>query len=147
MGIQRPRIEIFSIQSLTPVSILAAGTHTLLTLPVTTTVANQLVKLDSTVNITYTTDSQGTLYTINCVFEFYRNATLLATVDFQRTYQKPDLSTETDSIQPNLTWVDIPPGPGVTNYSMVIRSSGQTNVLSLDAETRAINAIVFPPVI
>lgn len=36
--------------------------------------------------------------------------------------------------------------PGVTNYSMVIRSSGQTRVLALDAETRAINAIVFPPV-
>jgi hypothetical protein len=117
--------------------------------PVTTTLPGDRVRIDSMLATRILTNDAGTDYGYNLLYTLFRDAQLLTAVVFSATAQvKQPGENASESDAPNITWTDVPPGPGTFNYRIEIfrRAFQEENLLAVQVLSRSIDAIVFPPV-
>jgi len=139
--------DLAGAQSEAPESLTVDSQETVLTLPVTTTIDGQRVKIDSMVNLAVTTEGEDR-FGFRVVYSLFRDADLLVSIFVSGIdYSAPaDLLLGVYEYAASLTWTDIPPDPDTYTYTIrLIRVGIESNVTTINAMTRAINAIVFPP--
>jgi hypothetical protein len=140
--------RLFSTQSSTDLTIptTVAGTTTVLTLGPIATLSGDEVKLDSMVELQFTTPVATGLTNVTGVSYVLQRSTnggaftTLAQLDLDA----PLTIGATTTLYPNLTWVDTP-GVGTQTYRIVIviaTAIPLVGLTSLTAETRALNALV-----
>lgn len=149
--------ELFFVQTETTLALPDDTVTPILTLEPIVTLSTDEVKLDSMAQLDLTfditilaADSINTISGITYRLERSTNGGAfmpLAELDINEILSVPTITvdeTETQTIFPNLTWVDIP-GVGTHIYRIVIETdfvvpAGVT--LTATAETRALNALV-----
>jgi hypothetical protein len=116
---------------------------------VTTTVADERVRLDSMIETAITTGNPNS-YSFTLTFRILRapSTELTSVILTETNIQKVNNAITTIGDFPNLTWTDVPPGPGTFTYSIeILRSSSstETNITGVTVGDRSLDAIVFPP--
>lgn len=123
--------------------------ETVLQVDVTTTIPGERVRLDSMIETLIETFNAGTLYTSRLTFRFVRNGSELVQIDSHViNFVKPEGSSSVVIDTHNLTWTDVPPGPGTYTYMLEIRRGTgvfESNIAEVLVLARSIDAIVFPP--
>jgi hypothetical protein len=118
---------------------------TVLTLPVTTTIDLQNVKLDYVVQLAFALGSGSPNFDYGVRARLRRNGVLLVTQTMQKSASRQGLSGATTRREhiPN-TWADSGALAGSNTYTVTIEFFQRANVTTtLTAETRSLNAIVF----
>jgi hypothetical protein len=138
--------QLFFTQSATPQALTAAtNPNVVLTLEPIATLSGDEVKLDSMVELELLS-AAGTMGTINISgieYVLQRSTNGGGFIDLAQL----DINTQitgaaTVTLYPNLTWVDVP-GVGTHIYRVVIRINAALPIgLVINAETRALNALV-----
>ncbi|MGG0079697.1 Uncharacterized protein BCZB5J_03713 [Bacillus cereus] len=124
--------------------------QTILQVDVTTTIPGERVRLDSMIETVIDTFNEGTLYTCRLTFRFTRtgDVQIIEADSHVINFVKPVGSSSVIIDIHNLTWTDIPPGPGTYTYSLEIRRGTgvfEFNIDSVIVLARSMDAIVFPP--
>ncbi|MCQ6545617.1 exosporium leader peptide-containing protein [Bacillus wiedmannii] len=124
--------------------------QTILQVDVTTTIPGERVRLDSMIETVIDTFNEGTLYTCRLTFKFTRtgDVQIIEADSHVINFVKPVGSSSVIIDIHNLTWTDIPPGPGTYTYSLEIRRGTgvfEFNIDSVIVLARSMDAIVFPP--
>lgn len=99
------------------------------------------------VNLEVTTEGEDR-FGFRVGYSLFRDTDLLASFLVSGVdYSTPDdLLIGVYEYVASLTWTDIPPDPGTYTYTIrLLRVGVESNVTNINAMTRAINAIVFPP--
>lgn len=124
--------------------------QTILQVDVTTTVPGERVRLDSMIETLIETFSSETFYTSRLTFRFTRTGGVQIIeadshiINFVKLEGFSSIIIDTQ----NLTWTDIPPGPGTYTYSLEIRRGTgvfESNIDRVLVLARSMDAIVFPP--
>lgn len=124
--------------------------QTILQVDVTTTIPGERVRLDSMIETVIDTFNAETLYTCRLTFRFTRtgDVQIIEADSHVINFVKPVGSSSVIIDIHNLTWTDIPPGPGTYTYSLEIRRGTgvfEFNIDSVIVLARSMDAIVFPP--
>ncbi|MFP3607024.1 hypothetical protein, partial [Paraburkholderia sp. SIMBA_053] len=124
--------------------------QTILQVDITTTIPGERVRLDSMIETVIDTFNEGTLYTCRLTFRFTRtgDVQIIEADSHVINFVKPVGSSSVIIDTQNLTWTDIPPGPGTYTYSLEIRRGTgvfESNIDSVIVLARSMDAIVFPP--
>ncbi|WP_255285262.1 exosporium leader peptide-containing protein [Bacillus cereus] len=124
--------------------------QTILQVDVTTTIPGERVRLDSMIETVIDTFNAETLYTCRLTFRFTRtgDVPIIEADSHVINFVKPVGSSSVIIDIHNLTWTDIPPGPGTYTYSLEIRRGTgvfEFNIDSVIVLARSMDAIVFPP--
>ncbi|WHY30912.1 exosporium leader peptide-containing protein [Bacillus wiedmannii] len=124
--------------------------QTILQVDVTTTIPGERVRLDSMIETVIDTFNEDTLYTCRLTFRFTRtgDVQIIEADSHVINFVKPVGSSSVIIDIHNLTWTDIPPGPGIYTYSLEIRRGTgvfEFNIDSVIVLARSMDAIVFPP--
>lgn len=119
-----------------------------LRLDVTTVEPNQRVKIDAYIETTFVSLSTGTTINNFMVYILQRDDQQLMTISPNETLavlNSPPFNLNLAyTIFPGLTYTDVVPEPGVHTYNVIALLGLDVTDIIL-AQTRAINAIVFPP--
>lgn len=124
--------------------------QTILQVDVTTTLPGERVRLDSMIETVIDTFNADTSYTCRLTFRFTRNGDVQIieadshVINFVKLVGSSSVIIDIH----NLTWTDIPPGPGTYTYSLEIRRGTgvfEFNIDSVIVLARSMDAIVFPP--
>jgi hypothetical protein len=148
-GLTGPGTTLFFSQSnITFVPLNPNVSTPVLELAVTTTAPGQRVKLDSMVDLALDTIDSANSFDFDVVYQLQRNSTPIVQLRlFADHYSKTVGDIGSFTYHPNLTWVDVPP-VGAHTYSIVLTrqvvTGFETNIQSIEAGTRALNAIVSP---
>jgi hypothetical protein len=137
---------IFSQSNLTFVQLNPNVSTPVLELAVTTTAPRQTVELDSMVDLAVDTIDSANSFGFDLEYQLQRNSTPITQFRlFADHYSKTVGDLRSFTYHPNLTWVDVPP-VGVHTYSIVLTrqvdTGFETNIQSIEAGTKALNAIV-----
>lgn len=124
--------------------------QTILQVDVTTTIPGERVRLDSMIETLIDTFNAETLYTCRLTFRFTRtgDVQIIEADSHVINFVKPVGSSSVIIDIHNLTWTDIPPGPGTYTYSLEIRRGTGVFEFNIDRVlvlARSMDAIVFPP--
>ncbi|HBV85781.1 MAG TPA: hypothetical protein DEF42_03780 [Desulfosporosinus sp.] len=141
-------LTLFSTQENNRVIIPSNGlTVPVLTLEVITTEQNQRVKLDAMIEtIIQVVSPNVSTYSFDLRMDLRRSATILTDERVQGIYIRPAPNQQIEySWHPNFTWVDVPGPPGTYSYFVDVTQIAGLNETSI-VESRALTAIVFPPV-
>ncbi|WP_214484766.1 hypothetical protein [Bacillus sp. SM2101] len=143
-------LESFKDQSLEKLTLFSNSVfmpQAVLTLPPILVKKGDIIHLNSVVTLEITTDGSGLPVNINIDYILQRisnNGTPinLSTIGLQREFSNQDVNL-TDTITPNLTWVDYP-DTGLHIYRIFIQDAGPcVDIDTICAQTRALNALVI----
>jgi hypothetical protein len=128
------------LQPNTPVDVI--------TVTVTTNLPGERVRIDSMVETTVITTAIGGIYGYNVSYNLFRDNVFLANVSFVETQQVKQIESAVIVGSTNITWTDVPPGPGTFTYRLegIRVSAVEENIERIQILDRSIDAIVFPPV-
>ncbi|MFU1904198.1 exosporium leader peptide-containing protein [Bacillus thuringiensis] len=124
--------------------------QTILQVDVTTTIPGERVRLDSMIETLIDTFNAETSYTCRLTFRFTRTGDVQIieadshVINFVKLVGSSSVIIDIH----NLTWTDIPPGPGTHTYSLEIRRGTGVFEFNIDRVlvlARSMDAIVFPP--
>lgn len=124
--------------------------QTILQVDVTTTIPGERVRLDSMIETLIDTFNAETSYTCRLTFRFTRtgDVPIIEADSHVINFVKLVGSSSVIIDIHNLTWTDIPPGPGTHTYSLEIRRGTGVFEFNIDRVlvlARSMDAIVFPP--
>ncbi|WP_422424970.1 collagen-like triple helix repeat-containing protein [Bacillus sp. PSXD-155] len=124
--------------------------QTILQVEVTTNIPGERVRLDSMIETLIETFNEENVYTSRLTFRFTRTGgvQIIEADSHVINFVKPVGSSSVIIDIHNLTWTDLPPGPGTYNYSLEIRRGTGVFEFNIDRVlvlARSIDAIVFPP--
>jgi hypothetical protein len=138
----------FFNQNLTTLTIPPGVATEVIQVVVTTQEVGDRVRIDSMIETIIAAGSAAAIYSYNIIYRLFRDTTQLTLIqktETNKVKQADDITIISDAL--NITWTDVPPGPGTFTYRITVQRSlaGEENILNVDVQDRSIDAIVFPP--
>jgi hypothetical protein len=149
MGIRICGCEIVGVQfreNEANISLPPGVATNVLTLTIEILEPNQVVKLDSMVNLIIETVS-GSAVRYLVQYNLNRDNGLLVSQLAGDSFQQNNLqqNVAAPAITPNLTWLDVNPPLGIHNYTIELArfvAPQESGVVNITASTRALNAVI-----